>query len=144
MEAANRGARDANGLSIGLGIALPHEQALNDHLDVSVSFQHFFVRKLMFVRYSSAFIALPGGFGTLDELFEALTLMQTGKIHEFPVILVGTAYWRGLYDWMEHTLRARSLISSDDTRLFRVTDDLDEMAELVNACHLRRRSLLDQ
>lgn len=137
MEAANRGAQEAGGASVGLGIDLPHEQGMNDYLDVAVEFQRFFVRKLMFVRYASGFVALPGGFGTLDELFEALTLVQTGKIHEFPVILVGTEYWAGLYDWIQSALRSRQLISPGDDRLFLVTDDLDEMAALIQTCHLR-------
>lgn len=144
MEAANRGAREGGGVSVGLGIDLPHEQGLNDYLDVAVNFQHFYVRKLMFVRYSSGFVALPGGYGTLDELFEALTLMQTGKIHEFPVILIGKAYWAGLYDWIQSALSFRNLISPGDDRLFLMTDDLDEMAALIHTCHLRWHKLREQ
>lgn len=138
MEAANRGAKDAGGTSVGLGIELPHEQGLNPYLDLSLTFRHFFVRKLMFVRYSSAFLALPGGFGTLDELFEALTLVQTGKIHEFPVILLGTEHWAGLAAWLEERLLGPGLVGRDDTRLLRVTDDPGEAAALAELCHLRQ------
>ena len=100
MEAANRGCREGGGLSIGCNIELPHEQGLNPYVDLGVEFRYFFARKTMFVKYADAFVILPGGFGTLDELFEALTLIQTGKIRDFPVVLVGTAYWQGLLDWM--------------------------------------------
>ena len=103
MEAANRGAHEAGGMSIGCNIELPHEQHLNPYVDVSIEFHYFFARKTMFVKYSDAFVILPGGFGTLDELFEALTLIQTGKIRHFPVVLMGHAYWDGLLDWMRET-----------------------------------------
>jgi uncharacterized protein (TIGR00730 family) len=138
MEAANRGAQDARGVSVGLGIELPHEQTPNAYLDLSLDFRHFFVRKLMFVRYSSAFLTLPGGFGTLDELFEALTLVQTGKVHEFPVILLGTQHWAGLADWLEDRLLRPGLVGPDDTRLLRLTDDPQEAADLAELCHLRQ------
>ena len=135
MEAANRGAQEAGGFSVGLTIDLPFEQGLNPWLDLSVRFHYFFARKVMFVRYSSAFVVLPGGFGTLDELFEALTLIQTGKIREFPVILVGSEFWAGLAGWLEHTMLAAGNISPDDLDLFRVTDDLDEIAAVcAHAC----------
>ena len=135
MEAANRGAREAGGMSVGLTIDLPFEQGLNPWLDLAVRFHYFFARKVMFVRYSSAFVVLPGGFGTLDELFEALTLIQTGKIREFPVILVGREFWAGLADWLEHTMLAAGNISPDDLDLFRITDDLEEIAEVcAHAC----------
>lgn len=139
MEAANRGARDAGATSVGLGIELPVEQALNPYLDVAVSFRHFFARKLMFVRYASAFVVLPGGFGTVDELFEALTLIQTGKVHEFPVVLVGASHWRGLHDWLHSTLEDGGFTSTADTDLLVVSDDPDEIAELVERCHLRQQ-----
>ena len=141
MEAANRGARDAGATSIGLGIELPHEQVLNPYVDVAVDFRYFFARKLMFVRYASAFVVLPGGFGTLDELFEALTLVQTGKVHEFPVILVGAEHWRGLRDWFGDALEASGFTSPTDTDLLVVSDDPDEIAQLVQRCHLRRRDV---
>jgi len=141
MEAANRGARDAGAASVGLGIELPHEQSLNAYLDVAVGFRYFFARKLMFVRYSSAFVVLPGGFGTLDELFEALTLIQTGKVHEFPVVLVGRGHWAGLVEWLDHTIGAPGFASPTDTDLLVVSDDPDEIADLVQRCHLRRQAL---
>jgi len=134
MEAANRGAREAGACSVGLGIDLPFEQDLNGHLDVALDFHYFFARKVMFVRYSSAFVVLPGGYGTLDELFEALTLIQTRKIREFPVVLVGTSFWRGLLDWMRaDLLAAESTISPDDLDFVRVTDDVDEVVEICLA-----------
>lgn len=127
MEAANRGAQEAGGRSIGLNIELPREQAPNPYLDLHVRFQHFFVRKLMFVRYASGFVAFPGGFGTLDELFEALTLIQTGKVQHFPVVLVGSAYWEGLVGWARQRLLADHLIDPLDADLFVVTDDPAEV-----------------
>ena len=138
MEAANRGARAVGAVSVGLGIELPHEQQLNDHLDVSLTFRHFFARKLMFVRYASAFVVLPGGFGTLDELFEALTLIQTGKIHEFAVVLVGGDHWRGLLTWLHDALEANAFTAASDTDLLVVSDDPLDIAALVERCHLRR------
>ena len=141
MEAANRGAFECGGTSVGLGIELPHEQALNPYLDVSMTFRYFFARTIMFVRYACAFVVLPGGFGTLDELFEALTLVQTGKIHEFPVVLVGTEHWAGLMSWIRAHLQDQGLIAPEDIRLLRCTDDLDEAAALIGLCHLRQLSL---
>ena len=141
MEATNRGAVEAGGTSVGLGIELPHEQSLNPYLDVSMTFRYFFARKLMFIRYASAFIVLPGGFGTLDELFEALTLVQTGKIHEFPVVLLGTDHWSGLTDWIQEHLQAQGFITPEDIGLLRVTDDIDEAIELIQRCHLRQLAL---
>ena len=138
MEAANRGARDAGATSVGLGIELRREQALNPYVDVAVRFRHFFARKLMFVRYASAFVVLPGGFGTLDELFEALTLIQTGKVHEFPVVLVGGDHWRGLRGWLRDGLALAGLTSPTDTDLLVVSDDPGEIADVVQRCHLRR------
>ncbi|QDG63693.1 TIGR00730 family Rossman fold protein [Pseudarthrobacter sp. NIBRBAC000502771] len=138
MEAANRGAMEAGGTSVGLGIELPREQSLNPYLDVSMTFRYFFARKLMFIRYASAFVVLPGGFGTLDELFEALTLVQTGKIHEFPVVLIGTAHWAGLTDWIRDRLQDQGFITPEDIRLLRCTDDIDEAVELIRQCHLRQ------
>ena len=138
MEAANRGARDVGATSIGLGIELPHEQQLNEHLDVAVTFRYFFARKLVFVRYASAFVVMPGGFGTLDELFEALTLIQTGKIHEFPVVLVGLDHWEGLASWLWGPLETNGFTGPDDSRLLVLSDDPDEIATLVTRCHLRR------
>jgi uncharacterized protein (TIGR00730 family) len=133
MEAANRGARDAGATSVGLNIELPHEQRPNAYQDISLRFHHFFTRKLMFVRYANAFVVMPGGFGTLDELFEALVLMQTGKIEHFPVVLVGSEFWSGLIDWIRERLLADAMISPVDPDLVRVTDDPDEVVALVSA-----------
>jgi uncharacterized protein (TIGR00730 family) len=131
MEAANRGASEAGGLSVGLGIELPFEQDLNEWVDVGIAFRYFFVRKTMFVKYAEAFVILPGGFGTLDELFEALTLIQTGKVKHFPVILFGSAYWAGLVEWLTRTVAEERKINLTDLLLFRVTDDPAEAVRIV-------------
>jgi uncharacterized protein (TIGR00730 family) len=131
MEAANRGARDAGALSIGLNIELPFEQGVNRFCDIGLEFHYFFVRKMMFVRYASGFVVFPGGYGTMDELFESLTLIQTDKIHEFPVILVGSGYWRGLVEWISERLLGEGKISQGDERLFTLTDDPLEVRELL-------------
>jgi uncharacterized protein (TIGR00730 family) len=133
MEAVNRGCQEAGGLSIGLGIELPFEQKLNPWVDLGVNFRYFFVRKTMFVKYAQAFVILPGGFGTLDELFEALTLVQTRKVTQFPVILVGTDYWKGLLDWLRTSLRDAGRIGPSDLDLMTMTDDVDEVVAAVNA-----------
>ena len=128
MEAANRGAKSVGAPSVGLNIELPHEQKPNDFIDLdkSVDFDYFFVRKVMFVKYSQGFVVMPGGFGTLDEVFEAITLIQTKKIGRFPVVLVGRDYWGGLVDWIETTLKGNGLISPDDTKLFKLVDTAEE------------------
>jgi uncharacterized protein (TIGR00730 family) len=132
MEAANCGARDAGALSIGLNIDLPFEQGHASRcVDLSLDFHYFFCRKVMFVRYANAFVALPGGYGTLDELFEALCLIQTQKIHSFPVILVGIAYWSGLADWLRARIADEGKIDMEDLDLMHVTDDLDDVVERV-------------
>ncbi len=131
MEAANRGCQEAGGLSIGCNIELPKEQGLNPYVDLGVEFRYFFVRKVMFVKYADAFIILPGGFGTLDELSEALTLIQTGKIHHFPVILVGVDYWHGLIDWMRTVMVPAGAISAEDMDLLTATDDVDEIIRIL-------------
>ncbi len=131
MEAANRGAKEGGGLSIGCNIELPFEQGSNAYLSRSLNFKFFFVRKTMFVKYATAFIVFPGGYGTLDELFEALTLIQTGKVKHFPVILFGSAYWGGLIDWLTHTVAEERKINATDLLLFSVTDDPAEAARLV-------------
>jgi uncharacterized protein (TIGR00730 family) len=133
MEAVNRGAQEAGGLSVGLGIELPYEQRLNDWVDLGVSFRYFFVRKTMFVKYAEAFVILPGGLGTLDELFEALTLVQTGKVTRFPVVLIGSDYWSGLLDWLRSTVLAAGLIRESDLHILSVTDDVDEAVRIVVA-----------
>jgi uncharacterized protein (TIGR00730 family) len=126
MEAANKGASDAGGLSVGLGIELPFEQGINDWVDIGIHFRYFFARKTMFVKYAQAFVVLPGGFGTMDELFEALTLVQTRKVTRFPVVMMGVDYWRGLLDWMESTMSGTGKISPVDLDLVCLTDDVDE------------------
>ena len=131
MEAANRGAQEAGVTSIGLNIELPEEQVPNDYLDRRLEFRYFFARRLMFVRYASAFVVHPGGFGTLDELFEALTLIQTGKIAHFPVVLVERDHWSGLVEWMQHQLVERELVDQLDMTRLHVVDDADEVVHAV-------------
>ncbi len=140
MEAANRGAHEAGGVSVGLNINIPHEQTANPYIDreALVSFDFFFVRKVMFVKYAQGFIVLPGGFGTMDELFEALTLIQTQKATRFPVVLMGTSFWKGLVAWIRETLLARGKISEGDLDLFTVTDDPDEAVDVVERFYLER------
>ncbi len=133
MEAANKGATEAGGLSVGLGIELPFEQHLNDWVDVGIDFRYFFARKTMFVKYAQAFVVLPGGFGTMDELFESLTLVQTRKVTQFPVVLMGTWYWSGLLDWMRATMLAEGKVGPHDLELFRLTDDVDEAVRHIVA-----------
>ena len=140
MEAANKGAQLGGGPSIGCNIELPFEQHDNPHLDVSVDFRYFFVRKTMFVKYAQAFVIFPGGFGTLDELFEALTLIQTGKIRDFPVVLFGVEYFRGLLDWIEGTLGREGKISVEDLELVCCTDDPEEVRDHIIAHEKRRRT----
>jgi uncharacterized protein (TIGR00730 family) len=125
MEAANKGATEAGGLSVGLGIELPFEQGLNGWVDIGIDFRYFFVRKTMFVKYAQAFVVLPGGFGTMDELFEALTLVQTGKVTRFPVVLMGESYWRGLIEWMRGTMYAEGKVGAADLDLVLITDEVD-------------------
>ena len=141
MEAANRGAQDAGALSIGLNIELPFEQGVNPYCDIALEFHYFFVRKIMFVRYASGFVVFPGGFGTLDELFESLTLIQTGKVRNFPVVLVGSDYWQGLVDWICERLLAEGKISPSDEELYTLTDDPQEVGEvLMRAAHRQARA----
>jgi uncharacterized protein (TIGR00730 family) len=140
MEAANRGASEAGGLSVGLGIELPFEQDLNEWVDVGIAFRYFFVRKTMFVKYAQAFVILPGGFGTLDELFEALTLVQTRKVTRFPVILFGTEYWSGLLAWIRTTMAQTGTINATDLDLITVTDDIGEAMAVIQAADAARRS----
>lgn len=139
MEAANRGCFDADGLSIGLGIELPHEQHLNDWVDLGMNFRYFFVRKTMFLKYSQAFVCLPGGFGTLDELFEALVMVQTGKISHYPIVLIGSEFWGGLVDWLRQRLVAEGMISPGDMDLFLVTDSIAEAVDYIQAAHQQLR-----
>ncbi|MGZ6272894.1 MAG: LOG family protein [Candidatus Limnocylindrales bacterium] len=133
MEAANRGCHDAGGLSIGCNIELPHEQASNRYVDLGVEFRYFFARKTMFAKYADGFAIFPGGFGTLDELFESLTLIQTGKIKHFPVVLIGTEYWSGVLDWLRTEVIARGAIEAADMDLIQCTDDMDEACRMLTA-----------
>lgn len=133
MEAGNRGAFENGGYSVGLGIELPREQGLNHYVDLGINFRYFFTRKTMFIKYSQAFVCMEGGFGTLDELSEALTLVQTGKITRFPIILFGSKFWGGLVDWFRETLVASGTISPEDLDLFHVTDDPDEVVRIIVA-----------
>ncbi|HEY5822489.1 MAG TPA: TIGR00730 family Rossman fold protein [Propionibacteriaceae bacterium] len=126
MAAANRGATEAGGTSVGLGIELPFESGLNEYVTLGINFRYFFARKTMFVKYAQGFVVMPGGFGTLDELFEALTLVQTHKVTSFPVVLFGSSYWSGLLDWLRSTALAHGTISAADLELFTITDDVDE------------------
>ncbi|HEX4792058.1 MAG TPA: TIGR00730 family Rossman fold protein [Actinospica sp.] len=131
MEAGNRGAVDGDGLSVGLGIELPFEQGLNDYVDLGLNFRYFFVRKTMFVKYASGFVVLPGGFGTLDELFEALTLVQTQKVTSFPIVLLGTSYWSGLVEWLRNVVADTGKASPADIDLLHLTDSAEEAVEII-------------
>ena len=131
MEAANKGAHEAGGVSVGLGIELPLEQGMNDYVDLGINFRYFFARKTMFLKYSDGFVVMPGGMGTLDELFEAVTLVQTGKVSTFPIVLVGSAYWRGLVDWIRGTLVETGTISPGDVDLLPVVDTAQEAVDYV-------------
>ena len=138
MEAANKGCREAGGVSVGLNIELPHEQDVNEYVDLAVAFRYFFARKTMFVKYAQGFVIFPGGYGTLDELFEALTLLETGKIELFPVILFGSDYWRGLVDWLRDPVEREGKIAPPDRQLFAVTDDPEEVVRTM--VEMRRTS----
>jgi uncharacterized protein (TIGR00730 family) len=140
MEAVNKGCNEAGGVSVGLGIELPFEQHINDWVDIGLNFRYFFARKTMFVKYAQAFVVLPGGFGTMDELFEALTLVQTGKVTSFPVILFGSAYWSGLVDWMRSTMLREGKINEVDLDLMHVTDDVEDVVDTIRR-HERLRDL---
>ena len=132
MEAANKGAQNARGVSVGLNIDLPLEQTPNQFQDIRVEFRYFFVRKLMFVKYAVGYVIFPGGFGTMDELFEALTLIQTKKIRSFPVVLVGRRYWEGLFDWLKNTMLSEKNISPEDLALMHVVDEPEEVCAIIN------------
>lgn len=135
MEAANRGAFEAGGLSIGLGIELPHEQGLNDYVDLGLNFRYFFARKTMFLKYSQAFVCLPGGMGTLDELFEILCMVQTGKVTNFPIVLMGTEFWAGMAEWLRERLVAEGMVDAKDMGLFLCTDSVDEAVAHIKEAH---------
>ncbi len=138
MEGANRGAREGGGLSVGFNIDLPHEQHVNPYLDISYTFEHFYARKVCFVKPAEGFVIFPGGFGTLDELFEALTLIQTGKVHDFPVVLFDSDYWGEMLAWLRGELLADGMISPDDLELLHVTDDAAEAVQIVVDCYEHR------
>jgi uncharacterized protein (TIGR00730 family) len=138
MQAANQGARDAGATSVGLNIQLPYEQRFNPYVDIPLRFHYFFTRKVMFVRYSCAFVVLPGGFGTMDELFEALTLIQTGKILHFPVVLLGNHYWNGLLDWLREQMLAEGKISAPDLELLQVVDSAEQAVAIVERAAARQ------
>ncbi len=149
MEAANRGCQEAGGFSVGCSIELPHEQSSNPYLDLDITFRYFFVRKTMFVKYAQGFVIFPGGFGTLDELFESVTLVQTGKIDHFPIVLFGSAYWNGLLDWLGREVAGASNIDQPDLQLLRVTDDIDEACEIfvasrIHAAEARANEAVDR
>ena len=141
MEAANKGANESGGVSVGLNIDLPHEQAANPYIDKEhlIDFDFFFVRKVMFVKYAQGLVVLPGGFGTMDELFESLTLIQTKKAKMFPVVLMGTSFWSGLIDWLKNTMLEAGNISEKDLDIFHVTDDVNEVAEVISSFYDQRR-----
>ena len=138
MEAANRGAREAGGVSVGFNIELPHEQRANPYLDIALTFRHFYARKVCLVKASEGFVLMPGGFGTLDELFEALVLIQTGKVLHFPVVLYGSHHWRGLVAWWNDRLLGEGMIAPDDLELVSTTDSAEEAVETILACYERR------
>ncbi len=138
MEAANRGCHEAGGLSIGCNIELPHEQSVNPYVDLGVEFRYFFARKTMFVKYADGFAIFPGGFGTLDELFESVTLIQTGKIRHFPVVLIGTEYWAGLLEWLRNEAVARGAVAPQDMDLVQCTDDMHEACAMLTAAYTAR------
>jgi len=144
MEAANRGAQEGNGLSIGCNIELPFEQGTNPYVERAINFRYFFVRKTMFVKYSTAFVVFPGGFGTMDELFEALTLIQTGKVKHFPVVLFGKGYWGGLAEWLRERVAGEGKIDTTDLELFHVTDSPQEALRLITKARETRRSTVQR
>lgn len=135
MEAGNRGAFENDGLSVGLGIELPHEQGLNQYVDLGVNFRYFFARKTMLLKYSQGFVCLPGGFGTLDEMFEVLCMVQTGKVTNFPIVLMGTAFWGGLVEWIKDRLVGEGMIDAEDPDLFLLTDSTDEAIAYIQKIH---------
>jgi uncharacterized protein (TIGR00730 family) len=138
MAATNKGAMEAGGVSVGLGIELPFEQGINEWVNLAVNFRYFFARKTMFVKYAQGFVVLPGGFGTLDELFEALVLVQTKKVTSFPIVLLGTDYWGGLLDWVRGAVRDRGMVGPRDADLMRVTDDVEEVVRIVSEARVER------
>ena len=143
MEAANKGAREAGAMSVGCNIELPFEQASNEFIDVSIDFRYFFVRKMMFVKYAQAFVIFPGGFGTMDELFESITLIQTGKVRHFPVVLMGSDYWGGLLDWLKDRMAAEGKIAHEDLDIMYLTDDAHDARNHIVGRLRRRQEILE-
>jgi uncharacterized protein (TIGR00730 family) len=143
MEAANRGCKEGGGLSVGFNIELPHEQFENPYLDISLTFRHFYARKTMFVKAAEGFVVFPGGFGTVDELFESLVLIQTGKVRHFPVVLFDSSYWSPLVEWVRAQLLSTRMVSPEDLELLTVSDDPDETVQVVLDCYLRRCADVD-
>ncbi len=135
MEAANKGAVEAGGVSVGLGIELPLEMGLNDYVEIGMEFRYFFARKTCFIKYSQAFVVMPGGYGSMDELFEALTLVATGKITKFPIVLVGRSYWSGLLSWLQDTVLAEGKIGHAEFGLISIADEADEVIEIIRQEH---------
>lgn len=144
MEAANKGCTEGPGLSVGLGIELPFEQRMNDYVELAIDFRYFFARKTMFIKYSQGFVVFPGGYGTLDELFEALTLVQTKKVTSFPVVLVGVEFWTPLVDWLRGTMLADGKISKEDVDSLHITDDLDEVVRILVNAEAKRKNLVNE
>lgn len=144
MEAANHGCFDGDALSVGLGIELPFEQALNDYVEIGIDFRYFFARKTMFIKYAQGFVVFPGGFGTFDELFEALTLVQTKKVTSFPIVLMGSAYWNPMMEWLRNTVALQGKISDTDLDFIHVTDDVDETVTFLIEAQARRKALVDE
>ena len=144
MEAANKGCTEGPGLSVGLGIELPFEQKMNDYIELAIDFRYFFARKTMFIKYSQGFVVFPGGYGTLDELFEALTLVQTKKVTSFPVVLVGVKYWTPLVDWLRNTMLTDGKISKEDVDSLHITDDLDEIVQILVNAEAKRKNLVNE
>jgi uncharacterized protein (TIGR00730 family) len=142
MEAANKGACEAGGVSVGLSIDLPFEQGVNEYVDLGIDFRYFFARKTMFVKYAQGFVVLPGGFGTLDELFESLTLVQTGKVTQFPIVLMGTEFWGGLLDWIRERLVGDKKIAVTDVELITLTDEVDEVIDVIKRSDAAREERL--
>lgn len=144
MEAANKGCFQGPGISVGLGIELPFEQSVNEYVELAIDFRYFFARKTMFVKYSQGFVVFPGGYGTLDELFEALTLVQTKKVTSFPVVLVGTEYWGPMVEWIRNQMLAGGKISASDVDSLHVTDDIDEVVKILVDAEAKRKNLVDE
>lgn len=144
MEAANKGCLEGKGLSVGLGIELPFEQRMNDYVELGVDFRYFFARKTMFIKYAQGFIVMPGGFGTLDELFEALTLVQTQKVTSFPVVLMGVDYWKPMIDWLRGTMARDGKIADEDADMIHLSDDIEEVRDILISAETARRHLVDE